>query len=465
MSGLAPLAGLGISLRRGFGRITPEPFVLAVSLTVLVALVAALGNDGGADVTTVLRAWASGAGLWQLGRFAMQISVMLVLGSALADAKPVRALLARIVGLARSPRQLVALTAFVACVLALLNWSLGLIGGAVLAREAGGIVRERGWRLHYPLVCAAGYSGLMVWHGGLSGSAPLKVTRTAEVIDVLGPELGARLGAVGLDQTLFGGLNLVVSGGLLLLAPLVFAALTPDQALDPGASLPPVRTLGAGSSEADSPVATKALLLDRIDDAPLWTCALALLLSIAVVMNVSEQGWMRLDLDTVNAGLFACALVAQWRPRAFFSACERGGRACAGVIVLFPLYAGIMAIMSVSGLGAAATRVVGGVGPEMLSIVTFASAGLVNLFVPSGGGQWALQGPIIMQAALDTGASPASIVMALAYGDQLTNMLQPFWALPLLSMTGVKARDIVGYCTIWMVTGGLYILAMLWLLA
>ncbi|MDQ7014491.1 MAG: TIGR00366 family protein [Planctomycetota bacterium] len=101
--------------------------------------------------------------------------------------------------------------------------------------------------------------------------------------------------------------------------------------------------------------------------------------------------------------------------------------------------------------------------PEMLPVLTFLNAGAVNLFVPSGGGQWAVQGPIAMQAAVDAGVSPAKMVMAAAYGDQLTNMLQPFWALPLLAITGVKARDIVGYTALVMVMVVAGAWMMLWL--
>jgi short-chain fatty acids transporter len=79
---------------------------------------------------------------------------------------------------------------------------------------------------------------------------------------------------------------------------------------------------------------------------------------------------------------------------------------------------------------------------------------VVNLFVPSGGGQWAIQGPIAIESGLALGVPPRKMLMAVAYGDQLTNMLQPFWALPLLAITGLKAREIVGYTAIVMVVAG-----------
>src|SRR5690606_7422071 len=176
---MGPLARLGVAFRRGFGRVTPDPFVLAVGLSLLVLLVAiAIGDwpspDGAAPqgllerIGVALDSWA-GAGLWKLLGFAMQMVVMLVLGTALAEAPGVRRGSGKLARLAAGPRSLVAITAAVPIALSLLSWSLSLIGGAILAREGGRQAKLRGWKLHYPIVCAAAYSGLMTWHGGLSG--------------------------------------------------------------------------------------------------------------------------------------------------------------------------------------------------------------------------------------------------------------------------------------------------------
>jgi short-chain fatty acids transporter len=121
-------------------------------------------------------------------------------------------------------------------------------------------------------------------------------------------------------------------------------------------------------------------------------------------------------------------------------------------------------MMSGSGLSVALSNAFSGVGAGAFGVLSFLSAGLLNLFIPSGGGQWAVQGPILVESALALGVAPSTAVMAMAYGDQWTNMLQPFWALPLLAITGVRARDIIGYSVIWMVAGGVWIAAGLALL-
>ena len=124
---------------------------------------------------------------------------------------------------------------------------------------------------------------------------------------------------------------------------------------------------------------------------------------------------------------------------------------------------GIMGIMKSSGMVVMISDFFSSIATATtLPIYTFFSAGLVNLFVPSGGGQWAIQGPIVIESALKLGVPLPKAIMALAYGDQITNMLQPFWALPLLGITKLKAKEILPYTLILMVVGiVVYILALL----
>lgn len=469
---MGPLARLGVLFRRGFGRVTPDPFVLAVGLSVVVLLAGLFAGDwpgatlAGAEgaepgpmlrLSAALEAWAS-TGLWKLLAFGMQAVIMLVLGTALAEAPIVRRGITALTRFAKGPRSLVAITALASITLALFSWSLSLIGGAILAREGGRQAKLREWKLHYPLLCAAAYSGLMCWHGGMSGTAPLKATTEKDMIEVLGPELAASVGTLGLDETLFGPLNLFVSLGLLVLGPLVFAAMTPAAGKDPDpAEIPP--EVEAAASEAESPFEpAPADAVEAIERSPYVVWALGFPMLAALVMHLAREGVSRLDLNTINMTLWVLALLLHGRPHRFLAACARGIQGCTGIVLQFPLYAGIMAVMAASGLSVKVTELVSAAGPKLLAPLTFVTAGALNLLVPSGGGQWAVQGPIIMQAALDTGVDASNVLMAMAYGDQWTNMLQPFWALPLLAVTGVRARDIVGYTALWMILGGLWML-------
>lgn len=450
----------GLAISRAFQRTAPDPFVIAILLTLLTAVLALLfGNKleahGLGRVVELLDAWRADSGLWHFLGFGMQMCLILVTGHALASSRPVRAVIDALAGLPRTTAQAAALVALVACLAALINWGLGLIVGALLAREVGQVLQRRGVAAHYPLICAAGYMGLLVWHGGLSGSAPLSMTTAAGAARVLPADALQQLGESGvpLRETLFSGLNLFATGGLLIGVPVLLALMAPARAGD-------IRTI----DEFDPPVSGRApsapradTFPDRFDHSRIIAWLLALPLLVAVLRYGRVTGLGRAGLNEINAVMLALGLIFHGSPKAYMDAVTEGARGCAGIIIQFPLYAGIMAMMDASGLVARLAEAFVRVGNDTtIPLLSYASAGVVNLFVPSGGGQWGIQGPIALSTGLEAGIPPGKMIMSVAFGDQLTNMLQPFWALPLLGITGVRARDIVGYTSIVMVFAGLW---------
>ena len=458
------IARLGLLISRAFRSVMPDPFVLAVLLTFVTVALALLLTP--ASPGKIVDAWASEAGLWSLLKFGMQMCLILVTGHALATSPPVARLTRRLAQLPTSAASAAALVAVLATTTAVLNWGLGLIVGAVAAREVGAAMHRKGIRVHYPLLAASGYLGLMVWHGGFSGSAPLKVTKPSGIAEIFGAS--PPIGPIPLDQTLFSPANLFITGGLLVLLPLIMAALAPRD----DAAIRPADTFGIGEdspADAASPgVATnterKASLPRILEDTPFVTWALLLLIAVWAwryyFPSEGPSGIRELTLDSANLTMLGLGLLLHRTPASYVRAVEQAASGAAGIIIQFPLYAGIMGIMGATGLTALfATSLAAFGSGTTLPLTTFFSASVINLFVPSGGGQWAIQGPIAMQSAVAAGIDPAKMVMAVAYGDQLTNMLQPFWALPLLAITKVEARDIVGYTAVAMLAGGLWIAA------
>jgi short-chain fatty acids transporter len=448
-----------------FRRIVPDPLVIAVLLTIGVFAAALLFGrfpehvNGPMDrAEWLISAWRGSDGLWKLLAFAMQMCLILLGGHILAEAPPVRGLLSRVGDIPRSGPSAAAIVAVAAMLLGILNWGLGLIGGAVLAREAGRSLARRGIPSHYPLLAAAGYTGLLVWHGGLSGSAPLSMTTTSGAEKVLPVELASDAIVTPLGQTIFSLENLIVTGGLLIIVPLLLRFLSPtDEASEPISRFSPAAGL------EQSPESSRSTLPDFLNRTRCITVLLGAALLIAGVTSTVESGIDRIGLNTVIMFLLAAALLMHRSPEAFMEAAARAAAGCAGIIVQFPLYAGIMGLMVASGLiGTLTDSLLAIASPHTLEFWTMVSAGIVNILVPSGGGQWAVQGPIAIQAAQEAGLETGSMVMAVAYGDELTNMLQPFWALPLLAVTGVRARDIVGYTAIVMLVAGAWMA--LWLL-
>lgn len=445
---------LGARIERVFLAVTPDPFVLAIFLTAATGLLAWVATPS--TFEEVIDAWQGQKAFWGLLSFSMQMCLVLVTGHALASAKVVTRIIDRLVDIPRTPAAAGAMVAFVSIAISFLNWGLALIAGALLARAMGKAAQRRGLRVHYPLLVAAGYTGLMTWHGGFSGSAPLKVTTKKDLLEMLPAEVAQGLDPVSIFETLLSPLNLVVCGGLLIGVPLLVALLSPGPAdsvrgySDFHVEAPPV--------EAEPPARSWPQKLER---SPFVMALLVLPLLAALVMYFSRHGIARLDPNAVNLTLLTLGLVAHGRPRAYAEAVSEAVKGCSGIILQFPLYGGIMGIMAGTGLAKAFAGLVAANSGEGFLVMTFLSAGVLNFFVPSGGGQWAVQGPIAVQAAAELGVPLRSAVMAVAYGDQWSNMLQPFWALPLLGITGVKAGDILGYTGAIMLISGVWFLTAL----
>lgn len=455
------IASLGRILTRVFTRTAPDPFVIAVGLTLLSAILAlAFGTYPGAEtipekVNAMIDAWRGTDGLWKFLAFGMQMCLILVTGHALAASKPVRAMIERLAGVPNAAPSAAALVGLVAAGFGLINWGLGLIVGALFAREVARVCASKGIRVHGPLLAAAGYMGLLTFHGGFSGSAPLKMSSEDQARDVLPTSIYESLetGAVPLSDTLLSPMNLFVSGGMLVLIPLVLYLLTPkrEEEIFPMPIEPDEAPMQEASPSSGFP--------NWIERSPIIVWALAVLLLWAFTRFSTTQGFMSLGPNEVNTLMLALGLIMHGSVRSYLRAAEDGARGCAGIILQFPLYAGIMGMLASSGLVSDFSRFMGSIASETTApIFTMLSAAIVNVFVPSGGGQWGIQGPIALQTGAEAGVAPSKMIMAVAYGDQLTNMLQPFWALPLLAITKVKAREIVGYTAVVMLIAAAWII-------
>jgi short-chain fatty acids transporter len=425
----------------------PSPLAIALGLTAVTAVAACVV---GADVETVATSWRDG--LWNrpLLVFAFQAAFMLVLGHALALSPAVDRGVQRAVNLAGTTNaRAAAVVAVVACLAGWINWGLGLIVGAVLARKVGERATERGLPLHYGLIGAAGYSGLMVWHGGLSGSAPIKVAEAGHIADlaaIAGIDPALLPATLPLGLTVFSAQNLLTTAALIaaVAATAVFLGRRLDRQPTTGPALPP--PVAPATRERIAP-------LLRVLPALFGTLLLALAVrSAATHPDAARLGFI--DPDWTNQTLLGLAFLLHGSLKRFLASIDAAIGGTSGILIQFPLYFGIMGIMSGTGLVEALSMAMVRLStPATFELWTLLSAGIVNVFVPSGGGQWAVQGPLLLRAALDLGVPLDRTVLAMAYGDELTNMLQPFWALPLLGITGLAAKDILPYTLRFMVAG------------
>lgn len=449
---------------KAFHYLLPAPFTIAVILTLLVMILALVFGDMPEEqprIVSLLNQWQSG--LWNpaLLVFAIQMMLILVLGHTLALSPAISRFINRVTGWTNNASLATMLVCFFTLLVALFNWGLGLIFGAIMARKTGEHFASIGKAINYPLVGAAGYSGLMVWHGGISGSAPIKVAENGHLAQLMSgfwnsDQLASLPEAVPMSATVFSNMNLTTSLILLILLPLSMAVMARFKGGHAAASLAkPMRI------EIDDENPSGAEKLDSSTWFGRSFAGLILAYSVYTAVN-SSAGLNFLTLNYVNLTLLGMALAFHGSFKRFVHAVEQAITGAAGILIQFPLYFGIMGIMASSGLIVMISDFFISIsGPTSFPIFTFFSAGLVNIFVPSGGGQWAVQGPIIIEAASRLNLSLPQCIMALAYGDQLTNMLQPFWALPLLGITGLKAREILPYTLILLLLGAVIFVSML----
>lgn len=419
-------------------RYLPDPFVYAGLLT-LVAVVAALvagpsaaSPPHGPWLDACLGAWFHGA--FAILEFAMQMALMLVAGHALAEAPLVHRALAAIAGKARTPPRALFITVLVSLAACWVNWGFGLVVAALLAREMARRVEQ----LDFGLVVAAAYSGFVVWASGLSSSIALTSATHGNKLNFIEQQTGH---VAPLGETLFSAFNLVPVGICAVVLPLVFMRLRPAGApVTAGALLAEPRP-----AEASTPAPEGlAGLLER---SPITTALGALIVGY-LGLRLARHA-LTPELNTVIALFLALGMLLQPRALEYVRAWNRAAKSVGPLLLQYPLYGGIMGLISASSLVERLAHATAAISTRhTFALLVFLSSNVVSLFVPSGGGHWAVQGPIVLPAAAQLHVSAGATAMAVAMGEQTANMVQPFWALPILAIAGLGVRDVMGYCVL-----------------
>lgn len=436
---------------RVVNRWLPDAFLFAVILTIVV-FIGALAATGlpvfsaakdaeGKPVLDLITAWGGNSTFWSLLAFSMQMALVLVLGSACASAKLFKALLRTLAGMCHNNMQAIVMTTAVSTICCWLNWGFGLVIGALLAKE----VVRRVPTVDYPLLIASAYSGFVIWHAGLSGSIPLDL--------VAGKTFGDVLYQAPISATIMHPMNLIMCGVILVAMPFVNYAMHPDK--EHAVTIDPALLKDEAESEyrMDTPA-------DKVEHSKiLWVILVVMGVAYIIHYFFIEKG--SLGLNIVNFIFLFLGILLHGDLRRYVDAIGEAAAGAAGVLLQFPFYAGIMGLMVAKNAdGVSLAGVISNFFVSISNHVTFPmwsflAAGIVNFFVPSGGGQWAVQGPIMMPGGAALGIEAGRTAMAVAWGDQWTNMIQPFWALPALGIAKLSARDVMGYLVIVLLFTGL----------
>lgn len=416
-----------------FENLMPDPYIFAVLLTFAGALLAwALAPN--ATPASIASAWY--AGIFALFTFAFQMVIMLVAGYALATAPPVHRALERVAATVNTPASAISLTIVVGMVASWLNWGLGLVTAALLAREIAKRVRmDFGW------LVAAAYTGFVISTEGLSGSIALSQATHGSALNIVEKFTGH---TVPLSQTVFTAFNLVPIAVLFLVLPFVFRFLAPTEANSVYADPDRLR-----AEDQQKPVLEAADTLgSKLDHAWIFNLLLAAFGIFAIVMELKRTKGT-VDLNLVILTLVIGGLILHWRPVAYIGAVKHAARISGSLILQYPLYGGLMGIITTTGLAAIFSKAfIKYSTAHTLPFFTYLTSLVITLFVPSGGGHWAVQGPFAIPAAQNLHASMAGTTMAVAMGESVANMLQPFFALPILAIAGIRMRRMMGFMVV-----------------
>jgi len=416
-------------------RWVPGTFTIAWLLTLIVLLLGV--TAGHASFLTCVSAW--GDGFWELLPFSMQMCLIMFTGSIVAVSPPVGRALAWLASRPRTPRQSILLVALGSMMLALVHWGISIVGSAVLVRELG----RRRAGVDYRLLLAAAYLGMgTTWHAGLSASAPLLVATPGHFLE-------SDIGIIPVSATIFAPFNLI----LVALVVLLFSIVTP--LLHPA----PAETVEATPAQLESihmfrpprpPTAVErpapATRLEYSRWVNLTFGALAL---VWVVDYVFMRPQHAVTLNALNFVMLGLAVALHPSAASLVGAAEEASGLVFGIILQFPLYAGMYGIIRETHLAEALAGVfVAGATARTYPLIVYWYSGIVNYFVPSGGSKWAIEAPYILSAGQTLGVPAAKVVTAYAWGDMMTDIIQPFWAIPLLAAAKLDFREILGFCLI-----------------
>lgn len=434
----------------------PNPYLFAVILTFIAYFMGWILTENGP--MDMIKHWYNG--FWKYLTFAMQMVLILVTGHALAIAPGVHPFLKRLARIPKTSGQAVLMTAYVATIMTYFHWGLGLIVAAIFAREVAKEGYAKKIHLHYPLIAATAYTGQMVWHIGPSTSAGLLSATQGHVFEKI-------FGIIPITQSVFTPYAIMLAIMLcLIVIPITMWMMTPkEEAESKGIDqFIPIETLNLeleesknAKEEAASASQKKKGFADMLENSVVISYLVGIAGLVYIVYYFATKG-VDLNLNIFNFIFLIAGIILHRTPIRYVRAITTATPGASGIILQFPFYAGIMGMISYSGLAAIITTwFLGFATAASFPVIAWLTGGIVNIFIPSGGGEWGVIGGIIGQISVDLGVPVGKSIVAYGCGDMWTNMFQPFWAIALLGITGLRARDIMGYCMTLMIVSAPFI--------
>ncbi|MBI4965901.1 MAG: short-chain fatty acid transporter [Desulfomonile tiedjei] len=430
------LKNWGDGLTRWSERWIPDALVIVWILSMIAFVLALIW--GNTTPKGAVIAW--GKGFWALLEFGMQMCLIMITGYIVACTPPVRRVMDGLAGLPNSdkPWQAIMAMALFSMSTAWVQWGLSLIASAMFAL----FLIRRNPKTDYRLLVASAYLGLgCTWHSGLSGSATLLVNTPNNFL-IQGKYLD---GTIPTTETIFSPFNLILTLIVIVVVTVLMCLMHPSE---------------------EKTYKVKPELLDQLklyvaperptgkldfSDWLNWWPGCNIIIAGAGLLwlgwEVAAKGFANcVNLNNINLFFLMLGVLLHWRPWAFLKAAEDAGKATWGVIIQFPFYAGIFGLFKFTALADVIAQFFVAIStPSTFLLIIYWYSGIENYFVPSGGSKWAITAPFILPAAKQLGVSIPKTVLTYAWGDMLTDMIQPFWAIAMLAIAKLEFREIMGW--------------------
>lgn len=438
-------------------KIIPDSFVFCVVLTLVVAVLSlTVCHIGPVELLT---SWWDG--LSSQFTLAFQMGLMVVVCATCARSPQVSKLLDGLSGLVHTRvAALILLMAF-GYVSSMLNWAFCTIVTPILAMQLAKRVKG----LHFPMMVAGGYC-CMILGQCLGPSATLYsnlATEGSNYAEIVGKTMTVA-------ETCYNPVN-VVLWVILAVCFIVLVLFTQpgDDELVELRSIATQADVAPKDYQSREKATTPAEKMNTCKPI-MWVVGAAIFIYIYIIYSIATKGFFAtLNMNMVIFMFVGinCFLFPQ--PHSWMEAHTDSMHLATDVILQFPFYGAIMGMMYVEGgLGSVIVNAIVSVATaQTMPIFSFLSACIVNLFIPSQGGQFTVQGPLIVQAAQSIpGTNLVNCLNGFVFGDECTNLLQPLYVIPALSVVGMKLKDVWGFmafmCVFWVVITclGLYFIPM-----
>lgn len=443
---------LGEKLTILFQKYMPDAFVFALLLTLITALIAFFWLD--ASLLKIIESWYDG--FWSLMEFGMQIVLIIITGFAIALSPIIKKGIDKLTLLIKTPRQVYFFVVFACAVLNMISFGWVVIS-CVLARELA--LRVKG--VNYPFLIACVYFGSGSWVTGLSSSIPLLLGTNGNYLI----KAGILSDIIPTTVTLGSPLNIAMMILYLVFAPMLILFLIPK-----GNEIKELNNmLETTNNKKELSIKEEALSFnlmtpsfsDRINNGFLLQGVIVLMGLTYIIYHFYTNGF-ELNFNIMIFIFLIFGMLLHKTPMCYVIAMKRSSNNISGILYQYPFYAGIMGIMLYTGLGEKSAQIMSSIASiDTYPFFAYLTGGIANFAIPSAGGEFAVVGPSIINAIKDIGAGlPAEEISAMisraslsvAYGESLTNLLQPFFLLLVFPIMGagikIQARDVMGYLVI-----------------